>query len=83
MRAIGMAERVMELMLTRASSRNAFGKRLIEHDSTLLDISQARMDIEQSRLLVRHASRMLDLHGAKRAIKEIAMVKVNSRCLNF
>jgi acyl-CoA dehydrogenase len=76
MRAIGMAERALSLMIKRTVSREAFGKELIKQGVIQDWIAQARIDIEQARLLVLKAAWMIDSVGAKGARKEIAAIKV-------
>ncbi len=76
MRSIGMAERALEDMCKRAKSRVAFGKPLSEQGVTLERIAEARIMIEQARLLVLKAAYMMDTVGNKVAKSEIAMIKV-------
>jgi acyl-CoA dehydrogenase len=76
MRLIGAAERALELMCKRAISRVAFGKRLAEQGVWRERIADARMKIDQARLLVLHAAWKMDVAGNKAAQKEIAMIKV-------
>jgi acyl-CoA dehydrogenase len=76
MRAIGMAERALSLMIKRTVSREAFGKELVRQGVIQDWIAQARIDIEQARLLVLKAAWMIDSVGAKGARKEIAAIKV-------
>jgi acyl-CoA dehydrogenase len=76
MRAIGMAERALSLMISRTAARNAFGKEIIRQGVIQEWIAQARIDIDQARLLVLKTAWMIDTVGAKAARKEIAMIKV-------
>ena len=76
MRTIGVAERALEKMCKRSLSRVAFGKRISEQGVTLERIANARMMIEQARLLTLKAAYMMDTAGNKVAKAEIAMIKV-------
>ena len=76
MRAIGMAERALSLMIKRSLVRETFGKALVQQGVIQEWIAQARIDIEQARLLVLKAAWMIDTVGAKGARKEIAAIKV-------
>ena len=76
MRAIGMAERALQLMITRSLTRIPFGKELARQGVIQEWIAQARIDIEQARLLVLKAAWIIDNQGAKAARKEIAAIKV-------
>jgi acyl-CoA dehydrogenase len=76
MRSIGVAERALELMCRRASSRVAFGRTLAEQGSLRHAIAHSRIEIDQARLLTMAAARALDAGGAKGARKQIAMIKV-------
>ncbi|MEH7177947.1 acyl-CoA dehydrogenase family protein [Neobacillus vireti] len=76
MRAIGAAERALDLMIKRANSREAFRSKLIDKDTIREQIAESRIDIEQARLLTLHAANKIDQEGAKAARKEIAMIKV-------
>jgi acyl-CoA dehydrogenase len=75
MRLIGVAERALDLMKTRAKSRVAFGKPLAEQGVIRQWIAEARNDIEQARLLVLKTAWLMDTVGNKVARKEIAMIK--------
>ena len=75
MRAIGMAELALELMVDRAQERKTFGRYLHQHGSISEWIARSRMEIEQARLLVLKTAWMIDNVGAKGARKEIAMIK--------
>ncbi len=76
MRLIGLAERSLELMCKRASSRVAFHRPLAEQGVTRERIAQARCMIDQARLLTLKAAWMMDVAGNKGAKAEIAMIKV-------
>jgi acyl-CoA dehydrogenase len=73
---IGQAERALEKMCKRVKSRVAFGKPVAEQTVTLERIAEARIMIEQSRLLTLKAAYMMDKVGNKVARAEIAMIKV-------
>ncbi len=75
MRLIGVAERALELMKVRAKNRVAFGKTLAEQGVVKQWIAEARMEIEQARLLVLKTAWMMDEAGNKEARKEIALIK--------
>jgi len=76
MRAIGMAERALSLMIKRSMVRTPFGKELARQGVIQDWIATARIDIEQARLLVLKAAWIIDNQGAKAARKEIAAIKV-------
>ncbi len=76
MRLIGLAERALEKMCRRTAKRVAFGKPIAEQTVTLERIADARILIDQTRLLVLNAASMMDTVGNKDAAKEIAMIKV-------
>ena len=76
MRLIGLSERTLERMCRRASSRLAFGKRVSEQTVTQERIAEARIMIEQARLLTLNAAHAMDTVGNKVAKAEIAMIKV-------
>ena len=76
MRAIGMAERALSLMIKRSMVRETFGTTLVKQGVIQEWIATARIDIEQARLLVLKAAWMIDTVGAKGARKEIAAIKV-------
>jgi acyl-CoA dehydrogenase len=76
MRTIGQAERALEKMCKRVKSRVAFGKPIAEQGVTLERIAEARIMIEQTRLLTLKAAYMMDTVGNKAARAEIAMIKV-------
>lgn len=76
MRAIGAAERALELMCQRATSRVAFGRPIAELGGNQDIIANARIAIEQARLLTLKAAWMIDTVGVKAAMSEIAQIKV-------
>ncbi len=76
MRLIGQAERSLEAMCRRAASRVAFGRAIADQTVTQERIANARILIDQARLLVLHAAWKMDTAGNKAARKEIAMIKV-------
>ena len=76
MRLIGQAERALELMITRAKSRVAFGKPIAQQGVVMNAIADSRAEIEQARLLVLKTAYMMDTVGNKIARKEISMIKV-------
>jgi acyl-CoA dehydrogenase len=76
MRLIGLAERALELMCTRASQRVAFGKTIAAQTVTQERIALARCRIDMARLLTLKAAWMMDVGGNKFAKNEIAMIKV-------
>src|SRR5471032_2738433 len=76
MRTIGMAERALELLCRRALARVTFGQPLSERANIQDWIAEARIDIEQTRLLTLKAAWMMDTAGNKAARTEIAAIKV-------
>jgi acyl-CoA dehydrogenase len=76
MRLIGAAERALELMCRRTLQRVAFGRPIADHGVTRERIAEARILIDQARLLVLNAADMMDRVGNKKAAQEIAMIKV-------
>jgi acyl-CoA dehydrogenase len=76
MRALGMAERALALMVERAKSRVAFGRPLAEQGTVREDIARSRMEIDQARLMVLKTADLIDKFGAKGARTEIAGIKV-------
>ena len=75
MRAIGSAEKALDLMVTRGLSREAFGKQLVQLGGNLELISRARIDIEAMRLMVLKAAKAMDVLGNHEARVWIHMVK--------
>ncbi|MDQ0937937.1 acyl-CoA dehydrogenase family protein [Streptomyces turgidiscabies] len=76
MRLIGMAERAIELMCRRAVSRTAFGKALAQQGVVHNWIADARVTVEQLRLLVLKTAWMMDTVGNKGAHAEIQAIKI-------
>ncbi len=76
MRAIGMAERALRLMVERARSRSAFGRPLAQHGVVAAQVAEARMAIEQARLLVLRTAWLIDTRGVQAAASEVAAIKV-------
>jgi acyl-CoA dehydrogenase len=76
MRAIGLAERALDLMCMRAQTRVAFGRPLADQGVVRERIAESRMQIEQARLLTLKAAWMMDTVGKKQAQTEIAAIKV-------
>ena len=76
MRLVGLAERALELMCRRASSRIAFGKAVAAQTVTQERIAEARCRIDMARLLTLKAAWLMDTAGNKVAKTEIAMIKV-------
>jgi acyl-CoA dehydrogenase len=76
MRAVGMAERAFDLMCTRAHERVAFGKPLAEQGVIGDWVAEARLRIEQARLLTLKTAWLIDTVGTKGAAVEISAIKV-------
>ncbi len=76
MRLIGLAEHALALACERAVSRQAFGRPLAHLGGNTERIADARIAIEQSRLLVLKAAWALDRHGVKASMSEISQIKV-------
>ncbi|MDE1978676.1 MAG: acyl-CoA dehydrogenase family protein, partial [Betaproteobacteria bacterium] len=76
MRLIGLAERALESMCQRAVTRTAFGRPVADQGVTRERIANARILIDQARLLVFNAADKMDRQGNKAARKDIAMIKV-------
>ena len=76
MRSIGVAEQAVELMCQRALARDAFGKPLAEQGVIRSWIAEARVEIEQLRLLVLKTAWLMDTVGNKGAHTEIQAIKI-------
>lgn len=76
MRTIGIAERALELMCTRATQRVTFGQPIADRANIQDWIAEARIDIEMVRLLTLKAAALMDTVGNKAAATEIAAIKV-------
>jgi len=76
MRLIGMAERAFDLMCERALAREPFGKPIADQGLFHHWLAQARVKIEQARLLTLKAAHLMDTVGNKGARMEIAAIKI-------
>jgi acyl-CoA dehydrogenase len=76
MRAVGMAERALEMMCKRLVDRTAFGKPLADQGVMIERIANSRIQIDQVRLLILHAAWKMDSVGNKASRREIAEIKV-------
>jgi acyl-CoA dehydrogenase len=76
MRAIGTAERAIEMMCRRASEREAFGSKLADKQFVQDFIAKSRMEVDQARLLTMLAAWKMDTEGKRAARQEISMIKV-------
>ncbi|HSJ60609.1 MAG TPA: acyl-CoA dehydrogenase family protein [Jiangellaceae bacterium] len=76
MRLIGMAERAFELMCRRANEREPFGRPLAEQGVIREWVAEARIRIEQARLLVLKTAWLMDTYGNKKAATEIQAIKI-------
>jgi len=76
MRAIGGAERALEMMCRRANGRVAFGEPLAKKQFVQDMVATSRMEIDQARLLCLYAAWKMDTVGKKEARQEISMIKV-------
>ncbi|MBS7548892.1 acyl-CoA dehydrogenase family protein [Dietzia massiliensis] len=76
MRAIGVAERALDLMIDRAQSRVTFGEPLANRANVMDWVAESRIEIEMARLLTLKAAHMMDTVGNKVARTEIAAIKV-------
>jgi acyl-CoA dehydrogenase len=76
MRAIGTAERAIEMMCRRANSRQAFGGPLAEKQFIQEFVASSRMEVDQARLLTLYAAWKMDTEGKRAARQSISMIKV-------
>src|SRR5918911_4358873 len=76
MRAIGMAERALEMMCRRTAERSTFGRPIIDHGVVQRWISESRVRIEQVRLLVLKTAWLMDTVGNRGARIEVSAIKV-------
>jgi acyl-CoA dehydrogenase len=76
MRAIGAAERALELMCRYAVKREAFGSTLAEKQFVQDFIAKSRIEIDQARLLTLYAAWQMDTVGKREARQAISMIKV-------
>ena len=76
MRAIGTAERAIELMCRRANDRESFGGKLAEKQFVQDFVARSRMEVDQARLLTLNAAWQMDTQGKRAARQAISMIKV-------
>ncbi len=76
MRAIGTAERAIELMCRRANERESFGGKLAEKQFVQDFVARSRMEVDQARLLTLNAAWQMDTKGKRAARQAISMIKV-------
>ncbi|MEU4196623.1 acyl-CoA dehydrogenase family protein [Kribbella sp. NPDC026611] len=76
MRLVGLAEKSLELALQRGTSRTAFGKPLVNLGGNRERIADARIAINQARLLVLQTAYLLDTQGLAGALSEVSQIKV-------
>jgi acyl-CoA dehydrogenase len=76
MRAIGTAERAIEMMCRRANSRQAFGGPLADKQFIQEFVATSRMEVDQARLLTLYAAWQMDTEGKRAARQSISMIKV-------
>lgn len=85
MRAIGVAERAIEMMVDRGVSRHGFNKRLINLGKNMEQLSRARIEVESMRLMVLRAAKAMDTLGNAEARVWVSAVKamVPERCCDI
>ncbi len=76
MRCIGAAEKSLELMIDRGMQRTAFGKEILKLGGNLERVAEARVAIDQARLLTLYAAYKMDTLGNMAALSEISAIKV-------
>ena len=76
MRCIGAAERALQLAIIRSGSRHAFGKLIAKLGGNAERFANARLDIDQARLLTHYAAWKIDADGVKNSMTEISAIKV-------
>ena len=76
MRAIGTAERAIEMMCDRANTRESFGGPLADKQFVQDFIAKSRMEVDQARLLTLYAAWLMDTEGKRRARQAISEIKV-------
>jgi len=76
MRLLGAAEKALQLMCVRSLKRTAFGKPLADLGGNRERIANARLAIDQARLLTLKTAWLIDQHGARGAQSEIAQIKI-------
>lgn len=76
MRALGMAEEALRLLINRVDNRVAFGEPIIDKGVVREWIAESRLEIEQTRLLVLKTAWLMDVAGNREALTEIAAIKV-------
>jgi acyl-CoA dehydrogenase len=76
MRAIGMAERALDMMVERAKGRVAFGGPLSDQGVVRQTIARSRIEIDQARLLVLHTAWLVDQHGVDAVRSAVSAIKV-------
>ncbi len=76
MRSLGLCEMLIQLMMARASERRAFGRMVIDYDTVQRWIAEARVGIEQARLLTLRCAWLLDRDGHQGAWRDVSLVKI-------
>ena len=76
MRAIGTAERAIEMMCRRANERESFGGKLADKQFIQDFVAKSRMEVDQARLLTLYAAWKMDTEGKRAARQQISMIKV-------